>query len=236
MKITDKIEITQEDNMELMNRYPDEYFDLAIVDPEYGINASSKSSYHANSLTKYKPKKWDNKIPNEEYFKELFRVSKHQIIWGGNYFTEFLPPMPKWVIWDKMQPEGIDQAMFEMAWSSQIKVQSRIYRQSAQSNSNKVSNNKYKAKEYIRIHPTQKPIPMYKWLLNGYAKQGDKILDTHLGSGSIAIACHDYGFELTACEIDKEYYDKSIERIKNHIAFNQSLFTPEELKETNTLF
>lgn len=217
------ITITNEDNMALMSRYSDKYFDLAIVDPEYGINAAAKSSYHANALTNYKPKKWDNKIPDQAYFDELFRVSKHQIIWGGNYFTEFIPPMPKWIVWDKMQPEGIDQAMFELAWSSQIKIQSRIYRQSAQSNSNKVANNKYKAQKYIRIHPTQKPVKMYKWLLDGYAKPGDKILDTHLGSGSIAIACHDYGFDLTACELDKEYFEAAMKRIEQHTS-QQKLF------------
>ena len=218
MKLTDKITITNEDNMELMARYPDNYFDLAIVDPPYGINEGKRKSYHKNALTKYKSKQWDSEIPTVEYFNELFRVSKNQIIWGGNYFTEHLPICKKWIIWDKKQPEGIDQAMFEMAFNSNSKIQAKIYRQSAQSNSNKVANNKMLAQQYIRIHPTQKPILLYKWLLDKYAKQGDKILDTHLGSGSIAIACHDYGFELTACELDSEYYDKAIERIKNHVS------------------
>ena len=218
MKLTDKITITNEDNMELMARYPDNYFDLAIVDPPYGINEGKRKSYHKNALTKYKSKQWDSEIPTVEYFNELFRVSKNQIIWGGNYFTEHLPICKKWIIWDKKQPEGIDQAMFEMAFNSNSKIQAKIYRQSAQSNSNKVANNKMLAQQYIRIHPTQKPVALYKWLLDKYAKQGDKILDTHLGSGSIAIACHDYGFELTACELDSEYYDKAIERIKNHVS------------------
>jgi len=223
MKLTDKLTITNEDNMELMKRYPDNYFDLAIVDPPYGINEGKRKSYHKNALTKYKSKQWDSEIPTVEYFNELFRVSKNQIIWGGNYFTEHLPICKKWIIWDKKQPEGIDQAMFEMAFNSNSKIQAKIYRQSAQSNSNKVANNKMLAQQYIRIHPTQKPILLYKWILDKYAKQGDKILDTHLGSGSIAIACHDYGFELTACELDSEYYDKAIERIKNHVS-QQKLF------------
>lgn len=199
-----------------MSRYPDKYFDLAIVDPEYGIGAGKRSSYHANALTTYKPKKWDFKIPSAAYFTELFRVSKNQIVWGGNYFTEFLPPSPKWIVWDKKQPEGIDQAMFELAWNSQVKIQSKIYRQSAQSNSNKVANNKSLARQYIRFHPTQKPVKLYKWLLENYAKPGDKILDTHLGSGSIAIAAHDYGFDLTACELDKDYFEAAMKRLKNH--------------------
>ena len=196
--------------MALMARYPDNYFDLAIVDPEYGINAGAKKSYHKNALTQYKPKKWDSKIPDESYFKELFRVSKHQIIWGGNYFTEFLPASPKWIVWDKKQPEGIDQAMMELAWQSQVKKQSKIYRQSAQSNCNKVANNRRLAQVNKKKHPTQKPAKMYEWLLHNYAEPGWKILDTHLGSGKIAHACHKMGFDLTACEIDVDYYNDAI--------------------------
>lgn len=131
--------------------------------------------------------------------------------------------MPKWVVWYKMQPEGIDQAMFELAWSSQTKIQAKLYIQSAQSNCNKVANNKTLARKYIRIHPTQKPVKMYQWLLKNYAKEGDKILDTHLGSGSIAIACHDYGYDLTACELDKDYFDAAMKRINAHVA-QQKLF------------
>ena len=217
------IQLLNEDNMAVMARYPDKYFDLAIVDPEYGINAGAKSSYHANALTKYKSKKWDKKIPDVTYFSELFRVSKNQMVWGGNYFSDFLPPMPKWVVWDKMQPEGIDQAMFELAWSSQTNIQSKIYRQSAQSNCNKVANNKYIAQAYLRIHPTQKPVKLYKWILDKYAKPGDKILDTHLGSGSIAIACNEYGFDFIGCEIDKDYYDAAVKRF-NLVTSQTQLF------------
>ena len=201
------LNITNEDNMELMARYPDNYFDLAIVDPPYGIdwmkqieNPNIKANWK-----KYKKKDWDNSIPSKEYFNELFRVSKKQIIWGGNYMTEYLNPSPCWIIWDKMQE--FSGAVFEMAWTSFLSPSKafRMSRVEAYTSDNK-------------IHPTQKPVALYKWLLDKYAKQGDKILDTHLGSGSIAIACHDYGFDLTACELDKEYFDKAMERINNHVA------------------
>jgi site-specific DNA-methyltransferase (adenine-specific) len=203
MKLTDKITITNEDNMKLMARYPNNYFDLAIVDPPYGININvsmgrrkgdKKSNYH-----KFSGK--DSSIPNKEYFNELKRVCKNQIIWGGNYMTEYLTPSSCWLLWDKRFSEDVTFAQFEMAWTSFNSSAKKYDKHPSQLN---------------RIHPTQKPVALYKWILDKYAKQGDKILDTHLGSGSIAIACHDYGFELTACELDKEYFDKSIERIKNH--------------------
>jgi site-specific DNA-methyltransferase (adenine-specific) len=197
MKVTDKITITNEDNMLLMARYPDNYFDLAIVDPPYGIGISSNPVRQ-----QHKKKNWDNEIPLEKYFNELKRVSKNQIIWGGNYFIDYLNNSQGFIIWDKKQPENFSLAMAEFAYSS-IQSPGKIFRYSVLTEQNK-------------IHPTQKPVALYKWLLDKYAKQGDKILDTHLGSGSIAIACHDYGFELTACELDKEYYDKAIQRIKNH--------------------
>lgn len=218
------IKLLNVDCMEYMATCKDKEFDLAIVDPEYGINASIKSSYHANALTNYIPKKWDKKIPDKNYFEELFRVSKNQIIWGGNYFTDFLPPKPKWIVWDKKQPEGIDQAMFELAWNSNNKKQAKIYRQSAQSNCNKVANNKELAKKYIRIHPTQKPVKLYKWLLKNYANIGDKILDTHGGSRSLAIACHQMVFDHVSCEIDLDYHNDSAKRfdeaIKQQVLFD----------------
>lgn len=228
MQITDKISITNEDNMELMARYPDKYFDLAIVDPPYGIGAdeaqnnAAEQRIKANGKSKagkgyklYKKSEWDNSIPSEDYFKELKRVSKNQIVWGGNYMTEFLPPSMGWIIWDKGQRD-FSLADGEMAWTSFNKAM-RIYEFSRAGciKSNNTGLEKF--------HPTAKPYELYKWLLDKYAKEGDKILDTHLGSGSIAIACHDYGFELTACELDKEYYDKAVERIKNHVA-QQKLF------------
>ena len=199
MKITDKITLTNENNMQLMARYPDKYFDLAIVDPEYGIGISNNPIRQ-----KHKKKSWDNTIPKEEYFKELFRVSKNQIIWGGNYFIDYLNNTQCFIIWDKKQPENFSLAMCEFAWCS-IQSPAKIFRYSVLS-------------EKDKIHPTQKPVALYKWLLDKYAKEGDKILDTHSGSASLAIACHDYGFELTCCELDSDYFDASIKRIKNHIS------------------
>lgn len=209
MNITDKITITNEDNMLMMARYPDKYFDLAIVDAPYGLDiANANDTKGGNGVTKkkkYTKKNWDKNIPNDDYFNELFRVSKNQIVWGANYFGL----IGGYIFWDKEVTMPTFSAG-ELAYNSMI---------------NKIDyvkivwhgmlQNDMKNKE-IRIHPTQKPVALYKWLLDKYAKQGDKILDTHLGSGSIAIACYDYGFELTACELDKEYYDNAIKRIKNH--------------------
>jgi len=196
--------VTNEDNMELMARYPDKYFDLAIVDPPYGIGIETSGTY----FKKNKSKGWDNETPTKEYFIELQRVSKNQIIWGGNYFFDELGNAKTFIIWDKKIAEDMSFAMCELAWTS-FKNGAKIFKETAT--------------QINRIHPTQKPITLYKWLLDKYAKQGDKILDTHLGSGSIAIACHDYGFDLTACELDKEYFDKAMQRINNHTA-QQKLF------------
>ena len=197
------LQITNECNMALMARYPDKHFDLAIVDPPYGIGIAQ----------------WDKEIPKQEYFIELFRVSKNQIIWGGNYFN--LEIKRQWICWDKsvikagyLGKREFDE--FELAWTS-FDGKCKMIRFSDIGNMSGFDG-KLKV-DYMfkgKIHPTQKHINIYKWLLDKYAKQGDKILDTHLGSGSIAIACHDYGFDLTACELDKEYYDKAIERISNH--------------------
>jgi site-specific DNA-methyltransferase (adenine-specific) len=206
MKVTDKITITNEDNMLLMARYPDNYFDLAIVDPPYNIGGDS---LHSNRKLKGAGKlknrainkfdtKWDNVAPTLEYFNELKRVSKNWIIWGGNYFE--LGRIRCFIAWDKCQPwENFSQV--ELAYTSFEKPSSLF---------------KFDNRTSDKIHPTQKPVALYQWILDKYANEGDKILDTHLGSGSIAIACHDYGFELTACELDKEYYDKAIQRIVNH--------------------
>ena len=204
MKLTDKIELTNECNMELMKRYPDNYFDLAIVDPPYGIGISSNPVRQ-----QHKKKNWDDEIPLEKYFNELKRVSKNYIIWGGNYFIDYLNNSQGFIIWDKKQPENFSLAMAEFAYSS-IQSPAKIFRYSVLTEQNK-------------IHPTQKPVALYKWLLDKYAKQGDKILDTHLGSMSIAIACIDYGFELVGCELDTEYYDKGIKRVQNHL-LQQKLF------------
>ena len=202
--------ITNEDNMELMARYPDKYFDLAIVDPPYGIEIAE----------------WDKERPTAEYWEQLFRVSKNQIVWGGNYFN--LPIKRQWICWDKsvvkagyLGKREFDE--FELAWTS-FYGKCKMIRFSDIGNMNGFDG-KLKV-DYTfkgKIHPCQKHINIYKWLLDKYAKQGDKILDTHLGSGSIAIACHDYGFDLTACELDKEYFDKAMQRFENHKA-QQKLF------------
>ena len=200
------INITNEDNMELMSRYEDNHFDLAIVDPPYGIARFSNRVELSNRLCKSaKINEWDTK-PSPEYFKELFRVSKNQIIWGANNFT--LPESEYFLIWDKKQT--VDNfASAEYAWTN-CKKPAKVFRYSIHKT---MSDRK---SEGGKIYPTQKPVKRYEWLLMNYAKEGDKILDTHLGSGSIAIACHNLGFDLTACELDKEYYEAAIKRIKEH--------------------
>jgi len=227
MQVTDKITITREDNMELMARYPDNYFDLAIVDPPYGIDANKMTLGNGKKKVFRGETNWDNKIPDSEYFIELFRVSKNQIIWGGNYMTEFTYPTMGWIFWDKGTGEN-DFADGELAWTSFNKAL-RMFRKSW------VGANAKDGQK--RIHPTQKPIDLYKWILKRYAVAGNKILDTHLGSGSHAIACFDFGFELVACEKDQSHYDDALKRIKSHVANNQSLFTPAELlTHPTTLF
>lgn len=200
MKINDNIEITNENNLDLMKRYSDKYFDLAIVDPPYGIGISKNPVRQM-----HKKKDWDNEIPSKQYFDELFRVSKNQIIWGGNYFD--LPPSQGFYIWDKKQPENFSLAMCEYAWSS-IQKPAKIWSLSVM-------------KEQNKIHPTQKPIELYEWLIMCNAEKGYKILDTHLGSGSIAIAIdiinkrEKLNLQFIGCELDTDYYNKAIERIKS---------------------
>ncbi|WP_411377533.1 DNA methyltransferase [Flavobacterium psychrophilum] len=201
------ITVTRENNMELMARYPDNYFELAIVDPPYGIlNKTKRGGDRKFNMEEYS--QWDVK-PNDEYFKELFRVSKNQIIWGGNYFSQIWLRSEYnkgFIIWDKNQPESLNNfSMAEMACS--LDKPSKIFRYSVRKNRNK-------------IHPTQKPIELYEWLLKMYAKQGDKILDTHLGSGTIAIACYNAGLSLTACEISETYFLKSLEKISGIVSEN----------------
>ena len=209
------INITNEDNMQLMARYPDKYFDLAIVDPPYGIgedggkgvrtSPSRPNSY--NRKPKYEAKGWDKEPPAKEYFLELLRVSKYVIIWGANHFIDRIPnaSSPCWIVWDKKN-EGTDFADCELAWSN-MKTAVRKY-----------TVHKFKGTRGGKdcIHPTQKPVDLYKWILTKYANDGDKILDTHLGSGSIAIACHDMGFDLTACELDPDYYNAAMKRLTDH--------------------
>ena len=197
------INITNEDNIELMARYEDNYFDLAIVDPPYGIDVKTRVFDDG--------KKWDNEIPKKVFFDELFRVSKNQIIWGGNYFLDYLTATPCFIIWDKKMTENHLMSMGEFAWTS-FKTKNLIFRQPP------VGDRGFYNIDGKRIHPTQKSIKLYEWLLINYAKKGDKILDTHLGSGSIAIACHNLGYDLTACELDRDYYKAAMKRLKEHQA------------------
>ena len=208
--------------MELMARYEENHFDLAIVDPPYGIgadkaqNAAAESRKKAKGKSKsgrgwkeYKVSNWDNEIPKDNYFKELFRVSKNQIIWGGNYFNYLWSFSNSFIIWNKMQRD-FSLADGEMAWYSKTNKAMRTFdfsRGGALADNNKNGG---------RFHPTQKPVKLYEWLLINYAKEGDKILDTHLGSGSIALACHNLNFDLTACELDTEYYNAAMKRLKQH--------------------
>jgi site-specific DNA-methyltransferase (adenine-specific) len=202
------MKITNEDNMELMARYPDNYFDLAIVDPPYGIERfknvttnPSEKDVHAKRFQRMESV--NNEKPSNEYWKELFRVSKNQIVWGANNFQ--LPPSEYFLCWNKEQAMP-NFATLEYAWVSMgLKKPAKLFTYSI-----------HKHNQVDKVHPTQKPVALYKWILDKYAKEGDKILDTHLGSGSIAIACHDYGFDLTACELDTEYFDKAMKRITNH--------------------
>jgi site-specific DNA-methyltransferase (adenine-specific) len=231
----DYINITCEDNMALMARYPDGYFDLAIVDPPYGIGADQAQNGAAESRKKakgkskagrgwkeYRATNWDDEVPKDEYFKELFRVSERQVIWGGNYFPFIWNYSNSFLLWNKMQRE-FSLADGELAWYSEANKAMRIFdfsRGGALANNNKNGG---------RFHPTQKPVALYQWLLKNYAKTGDKILDTHIGSGSIAIAVDSMNkvegmnLTLTGCELDPEYYADAMKRIKAQTA-QQSLF------------
>ena len=196
------------DCMDIMKQYPDKYFNLAIVDPPYGINVNvsigrrkgdKKSDYHKFAGN-------DSSIPSGEYFAELLRISKNQIIWGGNYMTEYLKPSPCWILWDKGFSENVTFAQFEMAWTS-FSSSAKKY------DFNAAANNE-------RIHPTEKPKDLYAWILSRYAKQGDKILDTHLGSGSIALAIDkankldNMNLEFVGVELDSEYYNAALNRFR----------------------
>lgn len=205
------LDLFHADCMEIMAQYPDKYFDLAIVDPPYGINVNisigrrkgdKKSKYHKFTGE-------DRSIPTAEYFRELKRVSKNQIIWGGNYMTQYLNPSPCWLLWDKGFSEDVTFAQCEMAWTSFLSSVKKY--------------NYNAAKQQNRIHPTEKPINLYSWILKRYTVENQKILDTHFGSGSIALAVDKanrldkMNLHLTACEIDKDYIDAAIKRISNAI-------------------
>lgn len=202
------------DCMELLREMPDNAYDLAIVDPPYGIGESGEKNHSRSKIAVAKDYKAfagnDILPPLMEYFQELFRVSKNQIIWGANHFISRIPyDSPCWIVWDKQNGEN-DFADCELAWTS-FKSAVRIFRFRWAG----MLQENMKCKEE-RIHPTQKPVALYAWLLNNYAKDGWKILDTHLGSGSIAIACDELGYSLTGIELDPYYYEKAKERISNH--------------------
>ena len=200
--------------MSLMARYEDKFFDLAIVDPPYGIGMGG--NLNVNAKVNYENKKWDTEIPSAKYFNELKRISKNQIVWGGNYFGYLWQDGCKgFICWNKLNHHD-NRADVEMAWTSFNNLAKYIEYMWDGNRYGTKGNIKGVGKPTIRIHPTQKPIKLYEWLLMNYAKEGDKILDTHLGSGSIAIACHNLGYDLTACEIDKEYYEASLKRLKQH--------------------
>ncbi|MDY7025993.1 MAG: DNA methyltransferase [Pseudomonadota bacterium] len=193
------VELLNMDCMEYMRSLPDNAFDLAIVDPPYGIGISSNPVRQ-----QHEKKEWDNAIPQKAYFNELERVSKNQIVWGGNYFLDFLGNTQGFLIWDKKQPHDFSLAMCEFAWSS-VQKPAKMFRYSV-------------LQERGKIHPTQKPVKLYEWLLANYAKEGDKILDTHLGSGSSAIAAHYFGCDFVGIELDSDYYNAACERFKRETA------------------
>ncbi len=201
------------DCMEGMKQFPDKYFGLAIVDPPYGIARFGNRVELSNGIYKEaKINKWDIK-PTQEYFDELFRVSQKQIIWGANNFT--LPETEYFIVWDKWQT--VDNfASAEYAWTN-CKVPAKVFRYSI----HKVMQER--KQDGGKIHPTQKPVALYEWLLKNYAKPGDKILDTHVGSASSLIACHKMGFEYIGFEIDKDYYEAAQERIRIHMQ-QQTIF------------
>lgn len=185
-----------------MKQFPDKYFDLACVDPPYGIGAAKEKPH--NGWVDWGIKQWDNESPKQEYFNELIRISKNQIIWGANHFISKMPfDSSCWLIWDKGQRD-FSLADGEMAWTS-FNSAMRIFTYS-----------RGKTLQEDKIHPTQKPVQLYKWLLKNYAKEGDKILDTHLGSQSSRIACYDGGFDFWGYELDKEYFDAGNKRFENY--------------------
>jgi site-specific DNA-methyltransferase (adenine-specific) len=192
--------------MDAMKTFPDGHFDLAIVDPPYGIGMAANPVRQAHA-----PKAWDAAAPGAEYFAELRRVSKHQIVWGANHFIERLPINSAcWIVWDKQQPHDFSLAAAELAWTSFSSPCKKFTARPMEPN---------------RIHPTQKPVELYRWLLDNYAKPGQRVLDTHMGSGSIAIAAHYFGAHLVACEIDPEYFAAATARIDRETRQTE-LFSP----------
>lgn len=227
-------QITNEDCMQLMRRYPNGYFDLAIVDPPYGIGDFRNRGINKGNYN-YIPKsehvfatvEWNDTIPDKAYFDELFRVSKNQIIWGSEYYQGFIPFTGR-IVWDKLNPlDSISQCDIA-ACSLQGRITIWRYRWAG------IMRGQQEVYDKQRIHPCEKPVSLYKYLLNTYANDGDKILDTHLGSGSIAIACHDLGYQLTACEISADYYQSATNRLEEHVKENPVFGWQPAKKKTRT--
>ncbi len=208
------IELLNCDCMEYMAGLPDKAFDLAIVDPPYGINVNHNMGRRAgNKASEYKPAVWDSEPPPVEYFVELQRVSVNQIVWGANHFIDRIgKPSPCWLVWDKLFSEDVSFASCELAYTSFPTVTKRF---------------KYSSARVDGIHPTQKPVALYEWLLTNYAKPGQRILDTHLGSGSSAIAAHNLGFDFVGMELDPDYYAAAVKRFEQHKA-QATLFQPDD--------
>ena len=210
------------DCMDAMREFPDKFFQLCIVDPPYGIGecggdkkrGRKKDNY--NKIVVHEKKEWDNARPTKEYFDELFRISENQIIWGANYFVEHLRPSMGWIFWNKLI--GGDFSDGELAYTS-FERALRMFTYSYHGDT---------CGGHTRIHPTQKPVPLYIWLLQNYAHRGDKILDTHVGSASSLIACHRMGFEYWGYELDESYFKAATERLEREKAM-QPLFEPEEI-------
>lgn len=220
--------IFNEDCMAVMTSYPDKFFDLAVVDPIYGdVTAggyiTGKSAGGVGPHVKHHSAAWEQQKTGQDYFDELFRVSKNQIIWGGNYFMkEIARDSQCWIVWDKCHPDGIKFADAELAWTSFNKKTS-IFRflwngmcQGTVLDGTKMQGDKRLNEK--RIHPMQKPVALYNWVFRQYAQPGFKILDTHLGSGSSRIAAYDAGLDFYGCEIDKTYFDLEEERFARHAA------------------
>lgn len=210
------------DCMDGMQQFPDKYFNLAIVDPPYG--GVKQGGYMKNQMSggvarhhEYNNAIWQQSAPGPEYFRELFRVSKQQIVWGGNNFISYLQPTQCWIVWDKQKPEGIGFADIELAWTSFDKA-ARIFRYTW----NGMLQGNMKEKE-TKIHPTQKPVALYEWILHRFAQPGDLILDTHVGSASSLIACHNLNYKYVGFEIDKGYYVDAKNRLEQETA-QYSLF------------
>ena len=193
--------------MDVMREFPDKHFDLAIVDPPYGIGINMNQGRRKGDVIKHARKTWDANPPSAEYWTELRRVSREQIVWGANNFG-WIPPHNGWVVWDKDITGDVGFSRAELAYNSGINIVDMVQIR-AQSGAETYTN---------KIHPTQKPVKLYRWLLENYAETGQRILDTHLGSGSHAIACHYAGMHLTACEIDADYYAAACGRIKRETA------------------